>query len=261
MKHAFIPALVLGALASALAAPPPGITEVMGTAGDREVEISADQRVTRAAARERRIELVFPDARTAKGTLFVVFEPSTGYFYWNVEWKKGDYPETSQLDHLASGSTFVGLTDRGLSLLNGGPCGLFIREARDKAQSIDAAYQEALSRASQHLGEIESYKNLYPKAYVDLRTGWPRGFVANGPRSEACPPIKLVHAEHVSEPWEFLGKPQTEGGWVLTYEANYKVRVTVADGIACPPSQMGCPALRGIACVDTQGHDKQCPEP
>jgi hypothetical protein len=254
----------IASASTCLTAAPPAVREVMGTAGDQILTALSDRGDTPVNVSETRIDLDFPSGKSGKGTLFVVFEPATGQYFWNVDWQKDDYPQTSETDRLRKGSEFVASTAHGLSILDPGNPFLFIREVSSKAESSNAARQDALNRAIEHIADIEARANPHPKAYVDLRGAFPPGFIPEGPRSEPALPVKLIRVERKSGWWDFSGKPRNAGAWVLTYEcreSDFKVKLTIADGVAtlCPPSQMGCQEPSGATCTDQQGHDKQCP--
>jgi hypothetical protein len=221
MRSKLVLGFVIAAAAATAAAAAPGIRQVMGSTSDRAVPVTTALGESYASAREMRVDLDFPSGKSGKGTLFIIFEPSTGYFFRIFRWDGSDYPPASQSGDFVAGSWLGASTERLLIFTNGNPW-LVIHESSEKAASLSEAEASSLKWAAGHLAEIEARKNEYRTASMDLRFlhDLP-GFLPDEPQAAGGLPIKVIGIAPADKRWEVT----IQGRWTA------KVRVDDNYGV------------------------------
>ncbi len=107
--------------------------------------------------REVKVEVDSPRIGKAIGSLFLIFDRATGYYFRDIRWSKDGYPSYmeyfSKEDHL-------GVTPKGIWAFEFVPhtCMLVILKGHEKAESLDDAESKALIWAAGHIQELEARK-------------------------------------------------------------------------------------------------------
>jgi hypothetical protein len=201
--------LSLVALAVSALPVPPAVRAVAGSRRDRGLTAVAKWGETYLTARETRVDVDFPSGKTGKAVLFVLFEPSTGYYLHTFNWAERDYPEAwwneNEVSHWRAGVA----ADR-LFAVGGAGGRIGILDSSEKAASMDDAEAKTLRLISDHLAEVEARSGSYRPKVTNLEVGrgeFPQGFF----RSQMDPRPGL--------PLEFLGLVSRDDSWELTLES------------------------------------------
>lgn len=215
MKSKMNLALMVIMAAAALRAAP-GIRTVMGSSSDRALPVATELGRSYTSAREMRVDLDFPSGKSAKGTLSIFFEPSTGYFFRFFQWDASDYPKGMLADATLA-ATWLGVSaDRLLIFTHTSPL-LIIRESSDKAGSIGEAESNSLAWAARHLVDIESWTKEYRTRYVDLRG------LAD------LPGFLPLNYQSPGVPISILDIVWARGSWELTVQSQWKAKVLLEE--------------------------------
>jgi hypothetical protein len=204
-------------VAMAAAAPAPGIRTVAETTDERTLSVATALGDSSVSARQMRVDLDFPSGKSGKGSLLILFEPSTGYFFHFFRWDKSDYPRASLTDSFVAGTWLGASADRLLLFTNDNPW-LVIHESSEKAASLNEAEAASLRWANGHLADIEAWAGGYHTASLDLRSlrDLP-GFLPSGDDAGPGLPIRI------------LGVVWADTAWELTIEGQWKAKVRVDD--------------------------------
>jgi hypothetical protein len=172
---------------------------------------------TQLAARESRVELKFAPTREGKGSVVVIFDHSTGYYFSFIYWDK-DYANRSLLEGF-TGEARVGVTDEKLVIFTLRSGVLFAYESTDKASSIDDAEVKTLQWATEHIAETESRADRYkPIRLGEIQT--PPDFLLARPPGSA-----MIR----SGPDGLLDLERHDGLWELTVQGQYKGKLLIDD--------------------------------
>ena len=207
--------LMIVALAVSIMAAAPGVRPVTASRNNRTLTAVTESGQTYLAARELGVDLDFPAGQSGKGQLYILFEPSTGFFLQIFGWERNDYPRTWIAQQEARSR--VGVTADRLVIVTFSD-GAGIIESTEKASNLDDAEAKSLKWIGDHLAQIETRtdRELYRATYRPLgRSDFPKGFLRPGLQHGSIEMIDPLPGLRV----RLVDMVYKGGGWELTLES------------------------------------------
>ncbi|MCZ2152034.1 MAG: hypothetical protein LC126_30185 [Bryobacterales bacterium] len=201
-------AIFTAALAAYALAAPAGIAVVPG--GRRDIGLTAMTSSGEGylAARETRVDIAFPDGRSGRGTLYVVFEPSTKCFLQTIFWaQKAEYPSDSWFNSIARTGGFIVSHDRLVLVTLKDPRFPYIsilESSPEEADNLDDAESRSVRWYRDHLSALEARKYT-PESFgyvVEKVAIWvPSGFFESDLNMDARGhvPLKFLNIARVND--------------------------------------------------------------
>jgi len=184
-----------------------GVRPVTGSRRDHTLTAITESGQTYLAGRELQVDLDFPSGKSAKGKLFILFEPSKGLFLQACGWEQRDYPAYAWMDDIKAYSR-VGVTADRIFMVSANQA-IVVVESVEKANSLDDAEAKSLQLVGDHLAETEARKPTSVKAtslMID-RSDFPDGFFRG-----RYDPMGLLRVKLADMVWQ-------GGEWDLTLES------------------------------------------
>jgi hypothetical protein len=200
--------------ALALAVPVPvasqGLSSLAASRTDRPLTGTNALGATYLASREVLVDLSFQRGGAGKGKLFLLFDPSTGFFFHNLSWELTAPPRHSWIDP----SQFrYGVSPERLLLLRFIRNAITITESTEKAASMEDAEAKAIRWYRDRLSQVEARtmkREDLGFLHQDLsigRSGFPPGFFVTVMDPRPGLPLKLI---------DFVRRSDTH--WEVTLE-------------------------------------------
>ena len=149
-KLRFVTVVAVSTVALAAAA---GVRPVAGSRSTHSLSVAMVSGQRYLAAREMQIDLEFPDGKTGRGRLYLLFEPVSGLYLHNFAWERDSYPTYDFIGHVEAHGR-VGTTDDRLFIAFFVD-GVGILDSTEKAASMDDAETRSLKWYADHLSQVE----------------------------------------------------------------------------------------------------------
>ena len=205
MKNVVLLSVLTIALCAPCLAAPPGVQPVPGSRTDYALTAGMQSGETYLAGRDLKVDLNFLSGKSAKGKLFILFEPASRLSFWTYGWEERGYPAVGWMDHIKTYSR-VGVAADRLFIVSFAQ-GIVIAESSEKANSIDDAETQSLKWVGDHLAEIEARSPVTIKvtSLAMDHSFFPEGFFRS-PWEPAGMRVNLIDME-----WQ-------RGEWALTLQ-------------------------------------------
>jgi hypothetical protein len=183
------------------------------TRDDSAITAATDSGEVQLLARELQAQIAFPNGKTARGALLVLFDPASGYTLKQFTWLPGDQGRIPLRDNFESYSKAYLAPDRLLVFTQSSGL-IYVRESKMKATSIDDAEAKALRDSTGDLDGYVAKVTAGPKISLHQHLGQE---FATEPGNSMPGPVKL------------LGVSRRDGKWVITVSGRWKAEVTLDE--------------------------------